>query len=87
MKSLLEKTKDILFKEVHWTIKARAITNYHKEMVKSIPRYSYASTARDLGVSRAYISENIRLYNSLETNRDWIHMSRKKAIEFLRSIS
>jgi len=84
MRSLLERTRDEMLKDIHWTSKTLAILLYHTTKVEENPRWSYAQTGRDLNMSRAYISENIMLGRLLKIKPEIIHLSRAKALNVVR---
>jgi hypothetical protein len=82
--SLQERTRNELKKDVHWTRKAVVINIYHNYKCNSSARWTYADTGRDLDVSKSYISECIALAKILDKHPDMIHMSRIKALSYMR---
>jgi len=84
MRTLLQKTIDEINKDIHWSRKAVAINIYHNSCLVSQPRHSFADTARDLNVSRAYVSEMIMLINKLADHAELMNMSRSKALIYMR---
>lgn len=86
MRTLKERTIQELAKDIHWSKKAVVINIYHNACLNVNPRWTYADTARDLGVSKAFVSENIKLASVMQNNAELIHMSRKRALFFMRNM-
>lgn len=84
MRTLLERTKDELSREIHWSKKAVVINIYNMSCLSLDNTHSFADTARHLNVSRAYVSECIKLANLFSKNPEIIHMSRKAALKMVR---
>lgn len=80
---LLERTKRELAKQIHWSKKAIVIKIYHLAKLEIDKRWSCADTARDLGYSRAFISESIKLCDNLTPEIK--ELSRKYALVRIRS--
>ena len=86
MKTLLDRTKDELDKEGnHWSRRVVVINVYHHYKLNINPRWTYADTGRDLKVSKAFVSEAIKLANSIVKMPELINLSRKKAISMVRT--
>jgi len=85
MRTLLERTKDEINSNSHWSRKVVAINIYHNSKLNANSKYSLASTGRDLGLSTAFISEAIKLAKALPDNPKLIHLSRRKAIFMVRN--
>lgn len=84
MRTLLERTRDELSREIHWSKKAVVINIYNMACLATNSNHSFADTARHLNVSRAYVSECIKLANLFSKSPDIIHMSRKSALKLVR---
>lgn len=84
MANILERTLRELAKDIHWSRKAVVIKVYHGIMLVENSKYTLADTARDLGLSKAFISESIKLAESLMEHPEYIHLSRNKALVKVR---
>lgn len=82
---LLERTKRELAKQIHWSKKAIVIKMYHLYKIDSDRRWSCADTAKDLGYSRAFISESVKLCDHISLMPEIINLSRKRALIKVRS--
>lgn len=80
MRTLLERTKDELNSKNHWSRKVVAINLYHNSKLIANNRWALTDTARDLLLSRSFISEAIKLAEALPDNPKLLNLSRRKAI-------
>lgn len=85
MRTLLERTRDELSRKIHWSKKAVVINVFHTAMIASNPRWNFADSGRSLGFSKAYISEQVKLASVFKDHPDIIHMSRSRALVFMRN--
>jgi hypothetical protein len=84
MKTLKERTIDEINKDGPWSRKAVAINIFHNAMLATSPTWNYSDTARELNVSRVYVSENIRLARFMQGNPISVNFSRKRALIEMR---
>jgi hypothetical protein len=80
MRTLLERTKDELNSNNHWSRKVVAINLYHNSKLMVHPNWHLAGTGKDLGLSRSFVSEAIKLAEALPDNPKLLNLSRRKAI-------
>lgn len=86
MRPLLERTRDEINKSnIHWSKKVVAINIYHNFKLHGNPRWTFADTGRDLELSKAYVSEAVKLAEILVEKPELISYSRKRALMIVRA--
>lgn len=84
---LLERTKKELERKIHWSKKVIVVAIYHTSRATGNPHWSCADTGRELLLSRAFVSEQIKLNELIASDPSVISLSRQKALRRLRDVS
>lgn len=84
MHTLLERTIHEINRDIHWSKKAVVINIFHNAMLVNDIKWNFADSARDLNVSRAYVSESVKLAKAIQNEPELIHISRKSALRKVR---
>ena len=82
MKDILTRTKDELKKNIHWSKKAVVINTFHKTALIFDSKWTLTNTAKELGFSKAYISECVMLANRITP--EMTRISRRSALRLVK---